>query len=238
MKIHLTYILLLLAITVAAFYFYDQSRKHQAESDRKDSIIAEKNAEIKYHVSVTGRVIAEKQAAQATTKEALEAYSEVISQIRKEFDIKTRDIKAFVQASFQAQGSGEATVVNNYYQDSTGRTVRAKKFLFDDKYLHFESELYDSLQTAFSTYTYSDSILLAFHGKKKWFLGKETLYASAMLSNPNAKVTSSTSVLIKEARDKRWSVGVSVGWGLVKVGDDVHTGWFLGPSIEYVLFKF
>ena len=238
MKTHLTYNVMLVLLALAAIYFYDQNRKNRAESDRKDSVIAEKNAQIKYHVSVTGRVIAEKQAAEATTKEALAAYSEVISQIRKEFDVKTKDIKAFVQASFQAQGSGEATVVNNYYQDSTGRTVKAKKFLFDDKYLHFESELFDSLQTAFSTYTYSDSILLAFHAKKKWFLGKETLFASARLSNPSAKVTSSTSVLIKEARDKRWSIGISAGYGLLKVKDEVHTGFFLGPSVSYSLFKF
>jgi hypothetical protein len=248
MKTHLTYILLLLLISLVAIYYFDQNRKNKAESDRKDSVIAEKNAEIKYHVSETGRIIAQKQAAEATAKEALEVYPEIVSQIRKEFDVKTKDLKAFVHASFQAQGQGDGSVTINNYYDSTSRKSYSKiDFNTDDNpYLKLsttiDTKLYDSLKRQYRpayTYAYSDSILMAFHAKKKWKpFGKEQVFASARLSNPDAMVTNSTSVLISEAKDKRWSVSLSGGWGLVKVGSEVHTGWFAGPSVSYSLFKF
>ncbi len=242
MKTHLTYILLLLALVVALLYFYDQNRKHSAESDRKDSVIAEKNAEIKYHVSVTGKMVSEKLAAEATTKEAMEAYTEVVKEIQREFDVKTKDIKAFVKASFQAHGSGTGTtIINNHYDSATGVTIvdSATFNTNTDKFLKFDVTYFPGKQK-FSpyTYTYSDEILMAFHVKKKWILGKEQVFASASFGNPASKVTNQTSVLIKEAKDKRWSIGVSAGYGLVKVGNEVHTGFFLGPSVEYALFKF
>jgi cupin superfamily acireductone dioxygenase involved in methionine salvage len=243
MKIHLTYILLLLALVVALLYFYDQNRKHMAESSRKDSVIAEKEAEIKYHVSVTGRMTSEKRAAEATTKEAMAAYNEVIEEIKREFDVKAKDIKAFVSASFRAQGSGTGTTIIHNHYDSASRLTIIDSAAFNtdqDKFLKFNVTYYPG-KAKFSPYhyTYSDEILMAFHAKKRWKpFGKEEIFASASFGNPNSMVTNQTSVLIKEARDKRWSLGMSAGWGLLKVGDEVHTGFFLGPSVHYALFKF
>jgi hypothetical protein len=242
MKTHLPYFLIILLLVVALFYMNGQYRKKKAESDRKDSIIAEKEAEIKYHVSATGKIVAEKRAAEATTKEAMEAYTEVIAEIKREFDVQAKDLKAFVRASFQAQGGGTGTTVIHNHYDSASKSTIVDSAAFNtekDPFLKFNVTYYPSkLKFSPYRYVYSDSILMAFHVKKKWFMGKESVYASASFGNPGSKVTNSTSVLIKEARDKRWSVSVSAGWGLLKVKDEVHTGFFLGPSVSYALFKF
>lgn len=200
-------------------------------SQRKDTIIAEKSAVIEYHVTENGRLVASKLAAEATAKEALAAYPEIVEKLQRDFDVKIKDVKAFVQTSFQAQGTGETTITNNYYQDSTGNKVRSRLLTFDDPYLHFETTLFDSLTSSMATYIYTDTITMSFHSKRRWLLGKETLYASAMLGNPKAKVLSTTNVLIKEARDKRifigpavmydpfsqrWSAGITIGYGLLK----------------------
>ena len=232
MKTHAIYIAGLSILLGIVVFLVLRLERANGEIDRKDSIIAEKNAEIEYKTSETGKIVAEKIAAEATAKEALEAYPEIVNQIKREFDIKTRDLKAFVQASFHAQGHGEASVVNNYYTDSTGQKIKAKQFTFKDDYLFFESTIFDDKDKADSRYTYSDSISMAFHVKRKWRLGKETLYASASLGNPNAKVTSSTSVLIKEAKDKRFFIGPMGGY------DPFQGRFFLGVGVGYALFKF
>src|SRR5688572_25391315 len=102
-----------------AFYFYDQDQKHIAESARKDSVIAEKNSVIAYHVNDNGKIIAEKDAAHITTKEFIEFYKADSKRMRDEMDIKTKNLKAFFRAEFVAIGSGKATIINNTIYDST-----------------------------------------------------------------------------------------------------------------------
>jgi len=206
----------------------------QDKNSRYESVIREKTDSIKYHVNENGRVVAEKAAAVVTTHEMMKLYKDEIADIRKDFDIKAKDIKAFVRAEIQAQGSGTATIINNHYVDSTGRQVRAKNFAFSDGYLSFKSTIFDSLTTAFSTYTYSDTLTYVFSTKKKWLLGKEQLYGSGQLSNKNAKITSATNVLVKDYKDKRWVVSAGVSY--VPFGE----GMKVQPTVSfgYALFKF
>lgn len=227
------YLIIIIGILIMIMiYLLSRLEKAEAESERMESIIQEKEASIKYHESVTGRVIAEKEAATATTKEVIHAYSSIVKEMEREFDIKIKDVKAFVKSNFQAQGQGQATVINNFYKDSTGNEIKYKSVVFDDGYLHFESTVFDSLKAAFSKYTYSDTILMAFHGKRKWIFGKETLYASARLSNPSAKILNTTNVIIHEAKDKRLFIGPMAGF------DPFNTTMFIGIGIGYGLVKF
>jgi hypothetical protein len=184
----------------------------QARDDnfRKDSIIAEKNAEIQYRVNKEGKIVAEKQAAQATAKQFAEAYPQLANELMKQFDVKIKDLRAVIQAEFQARGSGNATTnVYNYYDTLTQDSVKAIAFKVNDGYLNMDATILPDRSPY--EYVYQDTLTYGFTVKKKWALGKETLYGFGGLKNPNAKVTSATNVLIDSYNDKRWvlSAGVS-----------------------------
>ena len=96
--------------------------------------------------------------------------------------------------------------------------------------MDFSAKVYDSLNAPY-VYTYSDTLQYAFHVKKKWFLGNEQLYGSGMLSNPNAKITNSTSVLIKDYRDKRFYLGAGMSY-------DINGNFVPSIQIGYSIYKF
>lgn len=179
-------------------------RKLEAASNRKDTIIAEKNDSLRYERTESGRLRVEKDAAVATAEEFKNAYPQIADELKREFDVKIRDLKAYVRTEFQARGQGSGSISNTYYVDSAGR--RYKEFNMDDGYLKFKTTLFDSLIQAPYQYTYSDTLTYGFKMERKWFLGKERLVGFGGLRNPDAKITSATNVLIEDYKDKRWVV--------------------------------
>jgi hypothetical protein len=68
------------------------------------------------------------------------------------------------------------------------------------------------------------------YNKKIWQIWKdEKLYATTMFSNPNAKITGTTSILVDNYRDKRWvlSVGGYVDPFNQKAGVSLNFGYAL-----------
>lgn len=239
-------LILLFAILFGLIQTY-RLEKAKKEVKQKESVIAEKNAVIEYHVNEKGQLVADKEAAVLKAKELEASYPEIYKSLKEDMDVNFKRLKAFVQNEFEARGSGTGTIVNNHYYDSgTNQSFDSLKFKMDDSYLKFNVNFelrytpgkpINITQSPY-TYTFADTAKTAIHGRKKWFLGSEKLYATTVFSNPNAKITGTTNILVDNYRDKRFSIGVSAGWGLVKVDNDIHTGWFVGPSISYSLFKF
>lgn len=211
-------------------FLYTEIRKLKAESDRKDTIIAEKTDSVRHWKTESGRQAIEKTAAIATAKEFKEAYPKFAEELKKEFDVKVKDLKAFVRAEFQARGEGTGSISNTYYVDSTGQ--RYKEFTMDDGYLKFRTTLFDSLTMAPYQYTYGDTLTYGFRTKKKWFLGNEKLYGFGGLKNPQAKIINATNVLIDDYKDKRFVVGPYVGYSIS--GNRVD----FGVSLTYAIWKF
>jgi hypothetical protein len=205
------------------------------ESDNRiqglESALEERESQITYRKTQEGKLIADKLAAEMRAREFEDAYPKLAEDISRQFDVKLKNLRAVIHAEFEARGSGNS-VVNNYY-DSTGR--QALEIQADDGYLQFKAQVYDSLDAPYE-YTYRDSIRYVFHVKKQGFLGlgKRSLYASGMLSNPSAKITNSTSVLVREAGDKRWGIGPYVGYGFGADGPQTT----FGISVHYSLIKF
>lgn len=204
------------------------------ETDKRvqglQSANAAQQSEISYHTSRSGKLIAERQAAELRVKEFKETYPKMAEDITRDFDIKIKNLKAYMQSEFQAVGKGDADITNNYYTDSTGVRRSYWELKASDGYLDFSSTVLDSLHAPYK-YTYSDTIKYAFSVKKKWLFGKQSLYGSGMLGNPNAKITNTQSVLINDFKDKRFGVGPYVGYGLNgKVS--------FGLSVQYSLIKF
>lgn len=218
------------ALAILCGWLFTQLRKSDAENTRKDSIIAEQIDSVRHWKTESGRIASEKAAAVASAKEFQEAYPKLADELKREFDVKVKDLKAYVKAEFEARGEGKGSISNTYYVDSTGH--RYKEFTMDDGYLKFRTTLFDSLTAAPYKYTYADTLTYGFRVKKKWLLSREKLYGFGGLRNPNAKITSATNVLIDDYKDKRWVVMAGAGY------DPFNNKLIPMLGVGYALFRF
>jgi len=228
-------VLVMIFMTIALYLYLRYSRQEKL-LEQKNSVIKEQNAVIEYRTNELGKVIADKNAAEISYKELIDSYPKLAEAITKDFDIKLKNLKVYMEAEFKASGKGNSTVNNHYYTDSTGVRVPFWKLKASDGYLDFLATVYDSTNAPFE-YDYSDTIKYAFNVKKKWFLGNETLYGSGLLSNPNAKITNSTSILIKDFKDKRWSVGPNVTV-YPTFDNGLSFDFTVGIGLQYAVFRF
>lgn len=237
MKKDIIYGSLLILCILAFFYAWDRGNKSKDAEARKDSVIAEKNAIISYHKNKLGETVSQKNAAEMTTKELTKAYPLLIAEIKKEFDLKVKDIRAIVRDEFIAHGQGNSTINNHYYIDSTGIHRSTWDLKISDGYLNCQATFIDSLHVPYS-YTYGDTATTVVHAERKWFLGSETLYSSSVFKNPNAKVIGTTNILVKNYKDKRWALSVGVSYLPLMYNEKIQ--YQIQPSVQfgYTLFKF
>jgi hypothetical protein len=226
---YLPYIAIIALLFISSF-LANQLRRKSAESDRKDTIISEKNDSVHHWKTQSGRNAVDKLAAEATAKEFQNAYPAFADELKKEFNVEIKDLKAYVRAEFEAHGQGQGGISNTYLVDSSGH--RYKEFKMDDGYLAFRTMLFDSTSVSPYNYTYGDTLTYGFKIKKRWFLGDDKLYGFGGLRNPNARIKKATNVLIKDFKDKRFSVGPFVGYGFI--GKQIE----IGVSLQYSLIKF
>lgn len=198
-------------LLIAIILLVRENNNLRRSNERKDTIIAEQNDTIAYHKNKEGHVVAEKPIALATPEDIKKAYPALVDEIRKEFDIKIKEVKAIMKAGFEAQGSGNATIHNHFHTDSLGKRYPVWELKATDGYLDFRASVLDSLHAPYH-YTYADTALTVFAGRKKWFLGKETLYSSTTFKNPNAKIVGATNILVDGYKDKRWAVYLGAGY--------------------------
>lgn len=232
MKAHLTYTLIVLALILALAHFIERSRKLNDEMDRKESVIAEKTDSIKHWKNSAGQAVAEKVAAQVSTKELKEFYKSEIDQIREELGIKDKNLRAFVKAEFAAHGEGSTVINNQFFQDSSGVSVERNTFMIADGYLTLDAIL-DSTEVNYK-YNYKDELLTAFEVRRSWVFGKEKLFASGRLKNKNAMITNSTSVMVDNYKDRRFVVVAGASW--LPFNPDVQ--FWPTLTVGYALIKF
>ena len=234
MKTHLYYITTIVALIILGAFFYNKWQDSNAEVRRKDSVIAEKNAEIKFRTNRQGQIVAEKEAAILRAKEIEDSYPAIAEKLEKSFDIKVKNLKAYIENQFHARGEGTAPIItNNYYDTATNRMVTAHKVDINDGYLDFHSVQFDSLKQVFYEYMYTDTASTAIHGKKKWLFGNEKLYATTIFNNPNAAITGTTNILVDSYKDKRWVISAGVSY--VPFGEQHFQPTI---SVGYAIFKF
>src|SRR5690606_12856000 len=144
MKTHLYYLSGIIGLAVLVYILWTQLENSKSDLRQANSVIAEKNAEIQYRTNREGRIIAEKQAAEIRAKELEKMYPQVYDEIKKDFDLKIKNLRAYIKNEFEARGSGTGEVTHNHYYDSAkNRVVRFRDFKMDDGYLKFETRLYD-----------------------------------------------------------------------------------------------
>lgn len=198
-------------LLIAIILLVRENNNLRRSNDRKDTIISEQNDSITHYVNKEGHIVGEKPLAVATPEDIKQAYPELVEEIRKEFDIKIKEVKAIMKAGFLAQGSGNAIINNHYHTDSLGNRYPVWELKATDGYLDFRASVLDSLHAPYH-YTYGDTALTVFAGKKKGWFGKEKLFASTTFKNPNARIIGATNILVDGYKDKRWAVYIGAGY--------------------------
>lgn len=211
MRTNITYLAIIIGLALIAIFLFDrlQNKIHEA-NDLKSSVI-EKDAIIEYHKNKLGQTVAQKDAAILQTKQIAEAYPKIVEDLTKQFDIKLKDMRAYISNQFDAHGQGNTTVNHYHYTDSAGVSRSYLNLKVSDGYLSFRAKVYDSLNAPY-TYDYMDTAKTVISAKKKWVLGDEKYYSTTIFSNKNAKITGTTNVLVDNVRDKRWVISAGVSY--------------------------
>lgn len=222
-------LIVVIGLMVLAFLALRRMDSIRKDNVRLSGIITEKNAALEFTKNEVGRLVAEKKAAEIEAKDLKRMYPEIYNAITKELNIKTKELKAYIKSEIEVAASGKGVINNNhYYTLPSGDTVRVSQYSMDDGFLKFKANLLDSSYT----YLYQDTVKQAIALKKKWLLGKESLYGSATLSNPSAKVVGSQSILINDYKDKRFGLGIGILY-------DPFSGQpHFGVGLQYNLIKF
>lgn len=249
MKKDYIYIAIIVLLAIAGIVIYGAYDDKRNEAKSLLSASSEKDAKVEKLTNALGEEIYRKQAAEVRIKDLEKSYPELAATLEKQFDIKVKNLKAYIENQFQVHGTGTGTIINNNYgYDSATKTASdsLKYSVPNDKYLKFNVSFKVSFKDKFTftqspyTYTYSDTVKTVIASNKKFFQfwKNEKLYATTKFGNQNSQITGATNILVNDFKDKRFSVSLSVGYGLLKVKDEIHTGFFIGPSVSYSLFKF
>lgn len=222
------YIFLIMA-GVIAFLLWRLNRVAAAR-DSANSALTEKSDSIRYFRSESGKIVAEKAAAEISQQDFERHYADLAKVLQADFRIRIKQAVAVLQAEIQANGAGVVMVVRDTVRLPGAVPVVRDSFTIDDGYLQLGGRLVPGQKVKYS-YQYGDSLIFAADRRKKWLYGKETLYGSVRLSNPNARALRQTAIFIDERRQKRW--GLSVG----AYYDPFRNQW--GPSVNvgYTLIR-
>jgi len=218
-------------MAIMLFILWDLYQGQRRSSESKSSIIREKDSEIEYRKTKEGKIIAEKEAAEARAKDLSEAYPRLAKVLTDQMDIRLKNLRSSIQAEFRAMNSGSSSIVHDTIWKE-GKVTVVDSVKINDHYLSFLGGFNADRSTLNWKYSYTDSITIALHVKKKWLFGNEKLYTSFSLSNPNSKVTNATSVHIQEHRDKRWVISTGISY------DPFRNQFSPSVNFGYALVKF
>lgn len=224
----LLYISIILVLAVALHYTY---REKQHSADSFQEAIDERDAQIKSFKNENGKVAYYKRAAELAHGDLKKLYPNLYKSIKADLDVQAKDLKAYIQNEFSASGSGKASITNNYYSSDSGQTKKVGNLAISDGWLTLKATIIDSLNVPYS-YVYTDTIKQSISVKRNWLFGKERLFGSAVLSNPNSKITNSKNILMTDYKDKR--IGIGVGALYFPGTNEIR----IGLGIQYNLIKF
>lgn len=223
MKLH-TYLLASMALVIA-FLIWRLSIVSR-KLDSSDSALIEKTDSIRYFNSKSGKTVAVKAAAEITKADLKEHYQDLAADLQ-DMKVKLNSVRAVLRAVVEAKGEGGVTIVHDTVRLPGVVPVILDSVFISDGWLSLRGGIKD--QQFGYRYTYQDSIVMSNSAKKKWLFGKETLIGSARLSNPSARVTSMTSILIKQPRDKRFVISAGLNYNPFTntVAPGIHCGFAL-----------
>jgi hypothetical protein len=200
--------------------------------DSSNSVLSEKSDSIRYFRSESGKQVAVKSVAEITKADLKSHYQDLAADLQ-DMKIKLNSVRAVLKAVVEAKGEGTVKIVRDtifapgyvpFIQDSV---------FINDSYLSLKAQIIPGTNDSYLSYkyVYQDSIVMAISEKKKWLFGKKTLYGSVRMSNPNARATNQTSILIKQ-RDRRFNLSIGISYL------PFDNSFSPGVNIGYSLFRF
>lgn len=217
-------------LAVAVVILFNLWRGSVETVNSQASIIREQNTEIVYRKSKDGKIIADKEAAEARAKDLETAYPKLAKVLTEQMDIRLKNLRTSIQAEFRAFNTGHSIIIRDTVKVPGKALEVVDSVKIQDGYLTLNAEIEAAL--IHWNYSYQDTLTSALFIKKKWFLGKERLYFSGMFQNLNAKIVNSTAVHVKDFKDKRWVISGGVSY------DPFRNQWSAGFHAGYALFRF
>jgi hypothetical protein len=219
LAVALFFVSMTLICFIIAFYF--QSRQYRSIK----SLVDEKEATIREFRTVQGKTATEKVTAEVSKQDLKDHYPELTKELA-DLKIQVRQLQGILTTTIEAKGKGEVIIVRDTIRLPGAVPVILDSVKINDGYLRFKGQAKNGLFGY--SYTYQDSMTFAIARKRNWLFGKETLYGTGKLQNPNAKITNQTSLVIKN-RDKRWNVSAGVGYDFYgkRVVPTVYAGYSL-----------
>lgn len=224
-------IIVIVGLTILICILLQHISKITRDNSGLQSVIAEQADSIRYHKSATGREIASKLAAQVTVRQLSEVYQYHLADIRKEMEIKDKNIRALIKVTSEARGSGTTIVRDTVFRDAGGNEITEHSFTLSDGYLSLAGR-FRAKENLFYEYSYRDEAYFVTHTKRHGIFGQKKLFVSASFKNPNNKITGLTNIQVSDFKDKRFGVGPYIGW------DVINWRVAAGVSIHYSLIRF
>lgn len=214
-----------LSLILAAWLIQSCFDNRRKEKDFENNIRISRDS-TKHFKDAHGQLVSEKETMELTAKDLKkQAYDLRIDQNRLNEQIgKQGKLISYYKGQLIARGHGEVKGVDTTFWDNSvwdglndSTQVVAQKFSFDNKFLKF-SGLYNPLEDSLHIdYSYKVNFELTNYRTKRKYLiaGPRQTFADVRLSDPNAKMIDTQSILIKEPPKKfyeRWWFGAVVGF--------------------------
>ncbi|MVT11389.1 DUF6549 family protein [Chitinophaga tropicalis] len=216
---------------VAIFFVFLQVKSYRQETYYK-GIIAAKDDTVRTWQDEAGRWRAEATSTQVANKDLQEFFHMEAEQIRKDFNLKLKNVTGYLRANLQTSGtvtikpdSGTTVIVRNPSGSDTAH------FRYRDHWSKFDATLLNNKLTL--DYQTRDSVAFAMSRKRRSLFGPKRAVLEGISYNPNSTIAGITGIEIK-APNYRWSIGPCAAYGWM------GNRWslFTGVSVQYSLIKF
>jgi hypothetical protein len=222
--------LILLGVVVLLVILFQIKSCH--DKNYYSNILLLKNDTIKQWKDEAGRWHAEAVASELSKDEMKTFFSKEVSELQKDFNIKLKDVTAYLKASIQsdkditmAVDSGSMISVTNLNGSDTA------VFHFNDAWSTINASLYNNklhlIQQSYDSISFVTSI------KRSWLFGPRTTVLNGISYNPSSKISGITGIEIK-VPSRRFGIGPYVGYGF----NGKSWGMNAGVSIHYSVVKF
>ena len=212
------------------FILIDCSNDIQLEGDLKSwkSVAVTNATEVKLWKNQAGLSRARAGVAEADRKILEEVYAEQFRAMRKELDVKNKQLQSATFIKTNTSGEIKTPTKDSLiYLDTT--KVKAKVFEFRDRWATINGYfLRDSLSLR---YSFVDSLTIATSWRRKHLFANRELQIDAISSNPHSSITGLSSLTVRDPKKSRIGIGPFVGIGIN--GKPV-----IGLGVQYSFFKF
>lgn len=210
---NVSYIFNIVCVLGICFLIFNNKQNSRA-IQRQETIISELTDELKSSRTKEGKQVFEKSAAIAERDQIKAAYTKDLARIKKEFNIKEKNLLAVIKAKSESHYLGEVAKVDTIFVAGRDSTEKVAALTASDSTKWLQIKVTLSPHTFVYGVHTNDSITYAFGYEKRKVQGKlfkqKTLLINGKNENPYSTVTGLTSFVIVDERPDILTIGPSV----------------------------